>query len=235
MSASSLAGDTPDLVVVFAAGAVPTTNQLERLTTGASNVRTIAADGGADHARSMGVQIDVAVGDFDSASDQAQMWLHQNRADIRATSPAKDFSDLELALEAAMDLAPQRIGLLGVGGGRIDHQLVNLMVLADERWRDVEVQAFADDCLITVVRSEATFIGEPGSLLTILPAGGSASVSTVGLLYPLDGEELSPTAARGLSNVMATDSARVIVETGVVLVMQPLAVQADLDSSGSDV
>ncbi len=213
---------TPHAALVLAGGSQPTAHQFDLLKRSATlPVRVIAADSGADHANALGVEIDLAIGDFDSVSDATQSWLHRGDCEIRSYPPDKDQSDLELALGAALETAPQSLCVLGIGGGRPDHFLMNTVILADDRWASVDVEALADDCLITVVRTGVTIYGEPGSVVSILPISGPASVSTVGLLYPLDAEELSPTSARGLSNVMAYSEAVVSVEDGTVLVMQP--------------
>ncbi len=213
---------TPHSALVLAGGSAPTARQFSLLIEHATlPVRVIAADSGADHARSLGIDIDLVIGDFDSVSDATQAWLHRGDCEIRSFSPNKDLSDLELALEAAMETGPESLCVVGLGGGRPDHFMLNLVILADDRWASADVEGLADDCLISVVRNEITVTGEPGSLLTILPVAGPALVSTVGLLYPLDAEVLSPTAARGLSNVMESTEATVSVETGIILVMQP--------------
>jgi thiamine pyrophosphokinase len=190
-------------------------------------VKVVAADSGADHARALGVHVDVAVGDFDSASDATQVWLHQQGSEIRKFGPHKDQSDLELALDVACEDDPEVIYVLGLGGGRPDHYLLNLVVLADTRWSASRVFGLAEDFWIRVVWDQARIRGELGSLVSLVPIGGPASVSTAGLLFSLDAEELSPTSARGLSNIMAADLATIRVEAGVLLVMQPISQGAD--------
>jgi thiamine pyrophosphokinase len=49
-------------------------------------------------------------------------------------------------------------------------------------------------------------------------------VTTDGLVYPLSDETLEPGSTRGVSNVFATESARVEVARGVVLAIRPGAV-----------
>jgi thiamine pyrophosphokinase len=224
MSAVFPASDDLDAVTVVLTGGVgPTGAQYDALVGSVRRpVKVVAADSGADHARALGVRVDVAVGDFDSASDATLLWLSQQGSEVREFGPHKDQSDLELALEAASEDDPEVIFVLGLGGGRPDHSLLNLVVLADPRWSTARVFGLADDCWISVVRDQAEIRGELGSLVSLVPIGGPASASTAGLLFCLDAEELSPTRARGLSNVLAARSATVRVEAGVLLVMQPL-------------
>ncbi len=183
----------------------------------------IAADSGADHALALGLRVDAAVGDFDSISDQARQWLTDSDTPVVAHRADKDLSDLELALELASVRSPSSVVVAGLSGGRVDHGLLNLVVLADPRWKNVSVQGLAADCLVTVVHDHAHLSGTPGSLLSIVPIGGPATLSTEGLRYRLRREPLSPTSSRGLSNVIIADRADVTVHDGVVLVVQPEA------------
>jgi thiamine pyrophosphokinase len=75
------------------------------------------------------------------------------------------------------------------------------------------------------VRTEVTITGPPGSLLSLVPIGGPAGpVRTDGLEYPLRGEVLEPGSTRGLSNVLLRSEAVVWTEAGVLLAVQPDAI-----------
>ena len=47
---------------------------------------------------------------------------------------AKDATDLELALDAAIALEPSRILVIGSAGGRLDHLLGSILLLGDARY-----------------------------------------------------------------------------------------------------
>ena len=111
--------------------------------------------------------------------------------------------------------------VLGLSGGRLDHGLLNLVVLADPKWKTASVRALAGDCLVTVVHDHGVVRGPAGSTVSLVAIGAPAILSTEGLQYPLENESLRPTSARGLSNVMSADRAEIAVHDGVVLVLQP--------------
>lgn len=180
----------------------------------------VAADSGTDHALRLGVTVDVAVGDFDSISPEARDWLVRTATPVERHPTGKDASDLELALHAASHHEPDRIVVLGVGGGRLDHLVLNLVVLADRRWTG-QVCALAGETLVTAVRGRVELDGRPGSIVSLVPVGGSATVTTTGLRYPLSDESLSPTSTRGLSNVLERPPAQVTLTSGTLLAIQP--------------
>ena len=117
---------------------------------------------------------------------------------------AKDATDLELALDAAIALEPTRILVLGSAGGRLDHLLGSILLLGDARYATATVDAYLDDNRVHVIRGSRTLTGTPGDLVSLIPVHGPAEgVTTDGLDYPLRDETLPAGTSRGVSNVFA--------------------------------
>jgi thiamine pyrophosphokinase len=182
----------------------------------------VAADGGLLRARALGLEVDVVVGDLDSATPEAIAAAEEAGARIVRHPQAKDATDLELALDEAVALGGRRVLVVASAGGRLDHLLGSLLLLAAERYAALELDALVGDALVHVVRGERTVHGAPGELLTLVPLGGAAEgVTTDGLEYPLRGETLGPGTTRGVSNVFLGTEARVTLERGVLLAIRP--------------
>ncbi len=174
----------------------------------------IAADSGAE----LGGPVDLLVGDLDSISAETLAGIER----VERHAAEKDATDLELALTAALRLEPDRILVLGGAGGRLDHLLGGLLLLAAEAYAGVEVDAQIGASAVHVVRGERTLLGDPGELISLFAVNGPASgVVTDGLVYPLRGETLEAGSSRGVSNVFAAPKARIGVERGVVLAVRP--------------
>jgi thiamine pyrophosphokinase len=174
----------------------------------------IAADGGAE----FGVPVDLVVGDFDSISSATLAGIPQ----VEPYPPDKDATDLELALGAALRLEPERILVLGSAGGRLDHVVGSLLLLAADAYAGVRVDAQLGVAAVHVVRGERTLHGELGELISLFAVRGPAEgVLTDGLVYPLRGETLDPGSSRGTSNVFAAVEARVSLTRGVLLAVRP--------------
>jgi thiamine pyrophosphokinase len=208
-----------EVVVVVAGGEAPDPEVLRDIPAGAT---VVAADRGVDHALALGLHVDVAVGDFDSASASAIEAAERAGARVERHPRAKDATDLELALDVALELGARRILVLAGVGDRLDHLLAAFLLLASPRYAAVEIDAWIGSSLTQVVRRERDLRGEPGELVSLMPAHGPASgVRTDGLVYPLDGETLEPGSTRGISNELASPNARVSLERGVVLAVRP--------------
>jgi thiamine pyrophosphokinase len=189
----------------------------------------VAADGGLDRAAALGLQVDVVIGDLDSASPNALANAEAAGARVVRHPIAKDATDLELALDEAVALRARRVLVVGSGDGRLDHLLASLLLLGSERYAQLELDALVGDALVHVVRSERRLRGAPGELVTLVALGGPAQgVTTAGLEYPLAGETLSPGSTRGVSNTFSGEEALVQVANGVLLAMRPAGARGRL-------
>ncbi|MCY4422106.1 MAG: thiamine diphosphokinase [Acidimicrobiaceae bacterium] len=188
----------------------------------------IAADGGLDAARRWRLRVDAVVGDLDSASEAAMDWAKRCGATVDAHPADKDMTDLELAMARVLEQV-DAVHVVLPPGGRLDHAVTNLAVLASPRWAALEVSATVGEAHVTVVRGRRRLRGEVGELLSLLAVGGPALVaSTSGLLFPLAEEALSPTSGRGTSNVIVATPPTVDVVEGVVLAIRPTGAVAGL-------
>lgn len=168
------------------------------------------------------MRVDLVVGDMDSVSPAD---LHDAEAAgtrVERHPRAKDSTDLELALDAAVTRGAERILVLGGAGGRFDHVLANALVLASPAYAQAEVDALFAGARVSVIRDRRLLHGAVGDLLTLLAVGGTArGVRTVGLAYVLADEDLQPGSTRGVSNVFAADTAIVTLHAGTLLAVQP--------------
>ena len=219
------------VALILADGDVPSRSDLDLAWPGWDEgiVAVIAADGGARHAGMLGVAIDLWVGDGDSIGEDALAALEAAGVPLERSRPDKDESDTELAMRAALRLGHQRVLILGALGGRIDHALANIGLLAmpelagreavilDGRSRTVLFRAPGPDGEPV----ERLLPGRPGDLVSLLPLGpGVEGVTTRGLAYPLVDEPLPAGRARGLSNVRSAADAALIVGSGRILVVE---------------
>ncbi|MEY2449251.1 MAG: thiamine pyrophosphokinae [Acidimicrobiaceae bacterium] len=190
-----------------------------------ANAVVIAADSGVDHAYAMGLCIDVAIGDFDSISQEGLARAESDGVRIERHPAAKDLTDLELALDEALRVGADELVVLGIGGGRLDHLTANLLLLASPKFAACRITALDGPVRVHVVHGghPATVLpGEVGELLTLLPIGSAASgITTEGLRYPLRREVLAPGTSRGVSNVVDASPPSVQLEAGTLLAIFP--------------
>ena len=182
----------------------------------------IAADSGLKHADPLGVKVDTVIGDLDSV-DAAQLeQARSSGAEVLSYPIAKDETDLELALRYAVKKGAHEIDVVGMSAGRADHELANFLLLAHPDFAETSIMAWARDAKISVIYSERELIGSIGSLASLIPLGGNArGVTTSGLLWKPDNDELIAGSTRGVSNEFIEPKATVQLQQGVLLAIQP--------------
>ncbi len=193
---------------ILANGSVSDYAWLAEMLAGYSAV--FAADGGFHHCEKAGVAPGVVLGDMDSiASDPGVPTVR---------FPAvKDSSDLELAVEHALSEGHDEIDIFGALGGRIDHELCNLMVCA----KHPGAVRIIDESSTIIALGRGCRVempGSPGDIVTLAAIEPGTRCSTHGLRYRLD-DEILDRGSRGLSNVMAGESFSVSVSGGLLLVI----------------
>ena len=197
----------------------------------------VAADGGWDKAASLGLRPDLLVGDADSLPEARFAELAAQGVPVERSAVAKDESDTELALLAALRRGATHVTVLGaLGGKRFDHALANVGLLGLPGPEDAEIELLDGNTRVRLLRAPAAngaavrcrLAGPKGDLISLLPLGVPAlGVTTDGLLYPLQDETLPLGPARGLSNVRIANYASVTLRHGRLLVIETRTDQSE--------
>ncbi len=202
--------------IIIAHGELAVTPAVEELVRRADLI--VAADGGSLHAVAHGWWPHLLVGDLDSTPPEVRGLVEEHGARVIEYSPQKDETDTELALRAALAEGAGEIYLLGATGGRLDHFLANILLLALPEAAQARVTIVAGRQRIVAIRGQAEIVGHVGDLVSLLPLGGDADgIWTTGLEYPLRGETLPFGTPRGISNVLTEPRASVRVERGMLV------------------
>jgi len=179
---------------------------------------TIAADGGIVTCRAVGRWPDRLVGDLDSVSEDLVAAARGHGVEIVEFPTDKDETDLELALGMAIDDGATELTVCAAFGGRLDHELASIALLASPRFAKLVVQATDGRRRLQVVRRSASLDLEQGATVSLIPWGGPAEgVTTAGLQWPLTDATLPLGSTWGISNVAADDSQSVSLTAGVLL------------------
>ena len=156
--------------------------------------RIVAADGGAAQVIAAGYRPERVIGDLDSLSDDLRLSL----ADVIEEISEQETTDFEKCL---MRIDAPRILALGFMGGRIDHQLAVLNVLA--RYQDRRVVLLgAGDCAVIVPKEGLSLSLPVGNRIALMSLGASQAW-TMGLRWNLDGQALAPDGMISSSNEVA--------------------------------
>ncbi len=177
--------------------------------------KIIAVDGGLKRLRQAGIVPDLIAGDFDS------LGFKPETGKLLCLPVEKDVTDSYAAAMSAADEGFERIIIFGGTGGRTEHTFANVQLLAALAKRGVK-GFLADD-------GRTMFVSDGGTTKIAARKSGYVSVFSLdtkcegvtlkGLKYPLSGYTLTNEFPIGVSNEFIGQTAEIIVEKGVYLVV----------------
>ncbi len=207
----------PTTAVVLAGGDAVHLDHLEDVP---GDAYVIAADSGLDQAHRLDLAVDLIVGDLDSVS--AKALADAEGIPIEQYPTDKNYTDLELALDAARRLEVDRIIVMGGHGGRVDHFLGNAAVLTSPGLAATRVEWLTGRAHVYVVNRWTQLHGSVGDTVSLMAVGGVATgITTQGLEWDMEAATLETWQARGLSNVFTWPIATISVESGTLLAILP--------------
>lgn len=174
----------------------------------------IAADGGYNNLKKAGLTPDVLLGDLDSIGQIPQNCPFE----IRTFPKDKDYTDIELAIEFALEHGCSHICLVGATGSRLDHSIANIMLLRKLIDSSINAEIFDEHHEIFVIDKQKELLNIKGALLSLLPLDPIArGVSLKGFKYPLDDATVRMGETLGISNVCISDNCMISVRDGLLL------------------
>ncbi|PZA08668.1 MULTISPECIES: thiamine diphosphokinase [unclassified Meiothermus] len=181
---------------ILLSGPLVPTAQLKAQLAGA---RAIAADGGMAHAAPLGLEPELWVGDFDSSPPELlQRYAHVPR---QVHPTAKDKTDGELALEAALALGARELWLVGALGGRTDQTLAHLTLalrLAEQGLR-VRLSSGTEEAY-PLLPGKLRLELAPGRRLSVVGLSDLEGLRLGGVRWPLAGARVELGSSLTLSN-----------------------------------
>ena len=177
--------------------------------------RIIAADGGWNTCRSLGLVPDMLIGDFDSLKDVPEF------DHIRRVPVEKDDTDMMLAIKEGLAEGETVFHLYGgMGGRRTDHTVANLQALLYLAVHGAQGYLYGDrECYTTVRNGCISWPAREDGILSVFCMGEDAQgVSICGAQYQVDRITLSAEFPLGVSNHFVGRPVTISVEKGTLLI-----------------
>jgi thiamine pyrophosphokinase len=205
-------------IIIFANGELPDVNKARAVLRKDDHI--ICADGGTRHASSLDLKPDLVIGDMDSVEKLDLQMLQADGVPIELFPRDKNETDLELAIQYALEHDPKEIVIVAAVGGRMDQTIANIALLSDLQLSTINIKL--DDGVeeIFFCRNQAEIHGRSGDIVSLIPWGAAVTgVLTKNLKWTLDNETLYPEKTRGISNEMTTDTATIKIVSGLLLII----------------
>ena len=173
----------------------------------------IAADGGLQYTRKLGLNPDVILGDFDS------LGYIPEGANVYPVE--KDDTDAMLAVRRGLAMGCDTFYMYGgLEGSRLDHTVANFQTLQFLADRNARGYLIGKDYIVTVVKNGTLEFKKAEGIVSAFCMGSDAhGVTITGLGYPLENGTLTAGFPLGVSNYFTEKPARIEVKDGSLLVL----------------
>ena len=185
--------------------------------TPSSNDFVIAADAGLCYLEQCGITANLVIGDFDSLKN---LPTHSNTL---ALNPEKDDTDMLAAVREGIKAGYSVFHIYCGTGGRIDHTIANLQVMAYLAQNNMRGFLFAKDTVMTAITNcKITFDKILSGYISVFSyTEKSEGVYLQGLKYELNNATLTNTFPLGVSNEFIGKESSVSVAAGTLLIVFP--------------
>ncbi|MEH7177222.1 thiamine diphosphokinase [Neobacillus vireti] len=167
----------------------------------------------------------IAFGDFDSVSRNEILVIEEHVKEMKRFRPEKDETDMELALNWAIEQKPALIRIFGATGGRLDHLMANVQLLIKPLMKDNDVDIFIIDnqnilslkgpgCYKIKKRADKKYV-------SFVPLTFNVKGLTLeGFKYPLENRHIAIGSTLCISNELISDSGTFSFSEGILLVIR---------------
>jgi len=179
----------------------------------------IAADGGVNKCKLLGIDPHIIIGDLDSIHPGELYAYRAKGIELIQYPPRKDETDLELALHYALNRGIKDIVILGGLGARWDMSIANILLLAHPGFDQLNIRLLDGSQELMLIRPgvKLTLPSVKGDTVSLIPLAGDAlGITTYGLEYPLNNSDLKFGASRGVSNVAVLEPVEITLQGGLL-------------------
>ena len=180
----------------------------------------IAADGGYRYLKELNIKPDMVIGDFDSLGSIP------NGENIVLLPKEKDDTDMGAAAQEGLRRGFSSFALYGATGGRVDHTIANLQLIAKLSQSGAAAVIDGGDTMFTAVTNSKICFDEKacGYVSVFSHTDVSTGVNLKGLKYELRDYDLKNTFSLGVSNEFCGVCSEISVENGTLIVIYPKGV-----------
>jgi thiamine pyrophosphokinase len=214
MSSHHIIRDKQEPALIIANGEACSMDILDQLLEWSPTV--IVLDGALERVISLGIKVDVWLGDF----DHTHMTDFSDYPLKKVHTPDQNLTDLEKAFEYLLAEGYPAVNVVWASGKRMDHTLNNFhsMVRYGRRLKIVFFDDFSTSYLLPPVFEKWYPAETP---ISLMPYGEAIQVKSSGLKYELDHPTLSLGTQTSSSNETKTDGmVKISYERGALILME---------------
>lgn len=179
----------------------------------------ICVDRGCDFAIDNSLDIEIAIGDFDSISKSKLKAIKSDDTKMLTFNSDKDKTDMQLAIEYCVEKEYDCLYLFGAIGTRMDHSMINISFL--NRYKDdfIDFKIIDETNFLYATDKNQTIERHEGYYISFMIAEGNPIISVDGVKWPLKDYKMILGDSLTISNKITSSVAKLTVNNGSVLVL----------------
>lgn len=157
-------------------------------------------------------------GDFDSVTE-SELKMLRKTLDFEISPKEKDFTDSEIALRELKALGYTNIDVYGALGGRLDHELINIQLLKNPKFRELNIRLINDKNIINLLPSGRHMLKRTRmTYVSFVPLYDKTCLSLSGFKYDLSDKYISIGDTLTVSNEFQYDEAYIETSHDILMI-----------------
>jgi thiamine pyrophosphokinase len=217
MSSHHIVRDDQEPALIIANGASCSHELLGQLLEWSPYV--IVLDSAIERVLNLNIKVDVLLGDFDRNFDAEKVKERHYPIEI-VYAPNQDKTDLEKAFDFLIEKGHKAVNVIWATGRRMDHTITNVTNIIAFR-NQLKIVLLDDHSKVHVLPLKFEKWYTANTIISLIPVGKVAGISTQNLFYPLKNDTLTIGYKTGSSNHVIEDGIVKIEHTeGDLLLME---------------
>lgn len=185
----------------------------------------IGVDRGVLYLLNRDIPVNAAFGDFDSVNEKELAEILQHSSTIKKFSPEKDETDMELALNWAVEKQPNTIRMFGATGGRLDHTIANIQLLLKKilEKQQIHIEIIDNQNIVYVVKEgQYTLKREENyRYVSFFPYSTNiVGLTLEGFKYPLKDYTIPVSSTLCISNELISEYGTFSFTKGILMIVR---------------
>jgi len=187
----------------------------------------IAVDGGFDYCLKIGIQPNISIGDFDSATSSIDQISYMSQK-VMLLPEDKDLTDLEAAFDYAFKCNYKDFYIYGgLEGKREDLNLSNIFIAVKYLKKGCRINFISKDsinCIRLLKRNEIiSIISETEDIVSIISLSNKSNISISNLKYEYEGDLKAYSSLAVSNRTIPNKEGTVFCNSGIIVVYLPLS------------
>lgn len=200
--------------LIIGGGDFPSNIDLKDLFESFDNI--IAADRGYELLYRCNIKPDFLLGDFDSIETNLKI---DSSVEIIEYPSEKSMTDMEIAIDKAVEIKSKYVVILGATGSRLDHTFINMLLLKKLFDNNILGKIIDDNNEVTIIKNHAKVAKNKFKYLSIIPLFDNTIISLEGVKYPLDNQKVKYGSSLCISNEIISDFANIKTSNYCIIFM----------------